>query len=62
MGYYNILFIGKSQDSKSCFLAHPKKHTPYPCHTPSLFFMHTHIRKCKVEITKTYKCIIYTLF
>ena len=68
MGYYNILFIGKSQDSNSCFLAHRKKHTPYPSpHTP-LFYTYTEkqIRGLplywKVENTKSYKCIIYTLF
>ena len=63
MGYYNILSIGKSQDSNSCFLAHRKKHTPYPSpHTLSFFLcIHTYTNS-KVEITKTYKCIIYTLF
>lgn len=53
MGYYNILFIGKSQDSNSCVFSHTPKNTLPILATHPLFFLciHTYTNS-KVEITK----------
>ena len=67
MGYYNILFIGKSQDSKSCFSHTAKNTPPIPRHTPPFFILTQksnfgvcpYIEKWRIQNLTS---VLYTLF